>query len=242
MPARLWAPSQISSVSPRRSKRPGSSTLGGVGSTARPRKDSAAQRPGPTTSRRRHELAPIPARRRRGCARLKTASFSAAICSRVSPRTSVWSSADVREHDDARVEHVRRVEPAAEPRLDDGDVDLRCRELGERGGGHHLELGRAERSAAGRTRSSACSRSASSPSTWIRSLQPRRAARCRRRRSGPRARGRPRPGASRSTCRSCRRRGSRETRAAGRRARPGARASAPARTPRARARGTRATR
>ena len=67
---------------------------------------------------------------------------------------------------------------------------LARRELGERGGGQHLELRRAGRSAAARTRSSACSRSASSPSTWIRSLPAgARAARCTRRRAAPRARG-----------------------------------------------------
>ena len=52
---------------------------------------------------------------------------------------------DVRQHDDPRVEHVRRVVPAAEAGLDDGDVDLARGELGERGGRQHLELRRARR-------------------------------------------------------------------------------------------------
>ena len=49
---------------------------------------------------------------------------------------------DVREQDDVRAEDVRRVEPAAEPGLDDGDVDVAGRELGERGRADRLELGR----------------------------------------------------------------------------------------------------
>ena len=40
---------------------------------------------------------------------------------------------------------VRRVEPAAEARLDDRDVDAARGELGERGRGEHLELRRADR-------------------------------------------------------------------------------------------------
>ena len=41
-----------------------------------------------------------------------------------------------------RAEDVRRVEPAAEPRLDDGDVDVALRELRERGRAERLELRR----------------------------------------------------------------------------------------------------
>ena len=71
---------------------------------------------------------------------------------------------DVREDDDARVEDVGRVVPPAEAGLDDGDVDLGGRELGERGGGQRLELGRADRlGRRSRTRARAASRSASSP-------------------------------------------------------------------------------
>ena len=47
---------------------------------------------------------------------------------------------DVREEDDACAQDVRRVEAAAEPGFDDGNVDLRVGEGGERGGGHDLEL------------------------------------------------------------------------------------------------------
>ena len=52
---------------------------------------------------------------------------------------------DVRQHDDRRVEHVRRVVAPAEPRLDHGHVDLARRELGQRGRREHLELRRALR-------------------------------------------------------------------------------------------------
>ena len=55
------------------------------------------------------------------------------------------SSADVREDDDRRAEDVRRVQPSAEPGLDDRRVDALLRELGERGRGQRLELGRARR-------------------------------------------------------------------------------------------------
>ena len=92
---------------------------------------------------------------------------------------------DVRQHDDPRVEDVRRVEPAAEPGLDDGDVDLARGELGERGGGEHLELRRARRRAAGRARAPleigvARRRPGSAPPSRA------RAARCTRRRAAPR--------------------------------------------------------
>ena len=49
---------------------------------------------------------------------------------------------DVRQVDDRRVEDVRRVEPAAEPGLDRGDVDALGGELGERGSRQRLELRR----------------------------------------------------------------------------------------------------
>ena len=51
---------------------------------------------------------------------------------------------DVREHDDARLEHVRRVVAPAETRLDDGDVDpgLRKRREGRRR--QNLELRRSD--------------------------------------------------------------------------------------------------
>ena len=78
-------------------------------------------------------------------------------------------------------EHVRRVVAAAEPRFDDCDVDSRSGERGERRGGQRLELRRPD--ALGRRAARVRrprSKSASSPSTRIRSLQPRRGARDRR--------------------------------------------------------------
>ena len=48
--------------------------------------------------------------------------------------------ADVREHDDARVEHVGGVPAPAEAGLDHGDLDLAARELVERRRGQQLEL------------------------------------------------------------------------------------------------------
>ena len=51
---------------------------------------------------------------------------------------------DVRQQDDPGLENVRRIEPAAETGLDDGDVDVRSCERGERRGGHDLELRRVE--------------------------------------------------------------------------------------------------
>ena len=74
-----------------------------------------------------------------------TASFSRAISPRVSPSTSVCSSPTFVSSDDTRVEHVRRVEPAAEPRFDDRDVDAARGEVGERRRGQHLELRRPDR-------------------------------------------------------------------------------------------------
>ena len=64
----------------------------------------------------------------------------------------------VRQQHDVRVEHVRRVEPAAEACFDDRDVDAARGEVGERRRGQHLELGRAERLGVGRARGAiACS-------------------------------------------------------------------------------------
>ena len=51
---------------------------------------------------------------------------------------------DVREQDDPGVDHVRRIQPAAEPGLDDGDVHLGLGELEQRRRGQGLELGGAE--------------------------------------------------------------------------------------------------
>ena len=51
---------------------------------------------------------------------------------------------DVGQQDDLGVDDVRRVEPSAEPRLDDRDVHALLRELEQRGRGQHLELRRPE--------------------------------------------------------------------------------------------------
>ena len=56
--------------------------------------------------------------------------------------------ADVRQQDDARVDHVRRVMASAEARLDHGDVDLLLSELRECRRGEDLELRRAFRARA----------------------------------------------------------------------------------------------
>ena len=50
---------------------------------------------------------------------------------------------DIRQQHDTRLEHVRRVVTAAQTRFDNRDVHLLCAELGQRGRGHNLELGRA---------------------------------------------------------------------------------------------------
>jgi len=50
---------------------------------------------------------------------------------------------DVRQEDDARVDHIRRVETAAEARLDHRRLNAACLEVGEGGGRERLELGRA---------------------------------------------------------------------------------------------------
>ena len=80
---------------------------------------------------------------------------------------------DVREQDDVRAEHVRRVVAAAEPGLDHRDVDPARRELGERRRADASNWVARCCSASGRTRASAASRSASSPSTVIRSAHER---------------------------------------------------------------------
>ena len=51
---------------------------------------------------------------------------------------------DVRQQHDPRVEDVRRVEPSAEPRLDDRHVHSCFGELGQRRSRQRLELGRAD--------------------------------------------------------------------------------------------------
>ena len=73
-----------------------------------------------------------------------TASFSRGdLLDRVAEDVGVLEG-DVRQEDDARAQDVRRVEPAAEARFHDGDVDPRARERGQRGSGDDLELRRVE--------------------------------------------------------------------------------------------------
>ena len=157
MPARLCAPSQISSGSSLRvSSRPGSETSSAAcGSTSAPRNASAAA----TASARLLLPATI----------TLPAPFARASSSHsASPRTTVHPGLhdgellggdrlarvaehvhvverDVREHDDPRAQDVRRVVAAAEPRLDHGDVDLRLGECEERRRGDDLELRRVPR-------------------------------------------------------------------------------------------------
>jgi hypothetical protein len=52
---------------------------------------------------------------------------------------------DVREHDHRSVDDVGRVVTAAEPGFDGCDLDAACGEIGERGRGDRLELGRSDR-------------------------------------------------------------------------------------------------
>ena len=137
---------------------------------------------------------------------------------------------DVREHDDARAQDVRRVVAAAEPGLDDGDVDRRVGEREQRGGGERPRTA-SPPPACGRTRATARSKSASraadadplAPAAHVR-REVRADAQARRRRAAPRS------SASSSTCRSCRRRARPGSAAADRRAPRAARASAPSRS------------
>ena len=125
---------------------------------------------------RRARRPPTPARRARRCSPGRTtASFSAAIASRVSPSTSRVLERDVREHDDARrVEHVGRVVagPRGPPRRP------RPRRAPSRKATNAAAVSTsnwvaARSSAAGRTVASAGSRSASAPATRMRSAQER---------------------------------------------------------------------
>ena len=221
---------------PRRSGRAGA--LRRRPSSARPRNASAAARPTSSATTTR----PAPRARAREAHSgspsttvapgATTASFSSAIASRVSPSTSVWSSATFVRTTTSAVEHVGRVQPAAEPGLDDRDLDACRRELGERRRRQHLELRRAGPLGG---RPDALERLLEVGVLAV-DLDPLAPAGDVRR--GVRAHAQPfaqrgtrPPAGSRSTCRSCRRRGSRGRRAAARRARPAARASARGRTP-----------
>ena len=79
---------------------------------------------------------------------------------------------DVREEHDPGSEHVRRVVAPAEAGLDNGNVDPGVRERDERSRRDDLELRRAQRlGGRARMRATVGSKSASSPSSRIRSLQ-----------------------------------------------------------------------
>ena len=121
--------------SPRRSSRPGSATsCAACGSTVAPRNASAAAAASArlllpaTTTLRGAVLArePLPLRvaEHDGRSRLHDRELLGGDrLARVAEDVHVVER-DVREHDDARPQDVRRVVAAAEPRLDDGDVDV----------------------------------------------------------------------------------------------------------------------
>ena len=136
-----------------------------------PAKASAASRAPPSrTSLSRDEAAPFVVGQHDGRAGLRDRELLARdLLARVAEDVGVLE-ADVRQQDDARVDDVRRVEPAAESGLDDGGVDTALGEVRERGRGQRLELRRVRRSAAGRTRATA--RSNVSGSVSRRSCQP----------------------------------------------------------------------
>ena len=222
-------------VRPRRSSRPGQRDLDARASTGRPRNASAASRAPPVDdaaapggTRSLESRCPSTTTTLAACA---TASFSARdLLARVAEHLGVLER-DVRQQDDRRVDDVRRVEPAAEPGLDDRHVDAALGELGERGRGQRLELGRAER-----LRGAANARDG--PLEARRDHNPaarasrRRAATCRRPTRRPSAaeqrRDRPRRGRLAVRADDVDRR---DRRAAGRRAPRAARACARARTP-----------
>ena len=80
---------------------------------------------------------------------------------------------DARDDDDSRVENVGGIVPAAEPGLDDRDVDIR---RGERASAAAVSASNCvapSASAADRTAAIAASKSVSSPPMRIRSPQPR---------------------------------------------------------------------
>ena len=79
-----------------------------------------------------------------GAPGLKIPAFSRAISSRVVAEVLDVVDADRRHAGDQRPHDVRRVEPAAEPRLDDRDVDVRAREEVEGHRRRRLEERRAE--------------------------------------------------------------------------------------------------
>ena len=149
-----------------------------------------------------------------------TASFSAAIASRVSPSTSMWSSATFV----STTTRVRRTFVASwrppSPASTTATSTLGVGEREQRGGGQRPRTAsrRARRPAAARARPRARSRPRRRRRGSARSSRG-RAARGTRRRAARRRRAAPRSSASSSTCRSCRRRGPPGSAAAGRRAR-----------------------
>src|SRR5581483_6888316 len=182
-PARLCAPSQISSGSSlRRSSRPGSTTPSAAcGSTWPPVNASAAAvararllAPATTTSAApfarassSHSACPRTTVQP-GCT---TASFSAAISSRVSPRTSMWSSATfVRQTTRVRRTFVASWRPPSPASTTAASTPAAANSASAAA----VRISNCVASAAtGRTRATARSKSASAPPTRMRSLQPR---------------------------------------------------------------------
>ena len=226
----VCAPSQTSS--PRRSSRPGSSTSTSA-STGRSRNAAAASR-GATDARARasggmSSLERVVRRDNYSCRMRNCQLLLRDLLRRVAEHLGVLER-DVREQHDRRVDDVRRVEPPAEARLDDGHVHSVLGELGQRGGCQHLELGRSERfRGTANARDGPLERSPDhNPAARA---SPRRAATCRRPPAGPRPAATRRSSGSRSTCRSSRPRGSKGRPVADRRAPRAAPACGRARTP-----------
>ena len=93
----------------------------------------------------RHESCPFRLAENNGCARLHDGELlTRDRLARLAEDVGVVER-DVRQQDDARVDHVRRVVASAEARLDNGDVDLLLSELRECRRGEDLELRRAFR-------------------------------------------------------------------------------------------------
>ena len=99
------------------------------------------------------------------------------MSARVGPRYSTWSTLTLVTTATCAVDDVRRVPGAAEPDLDDGDVDRDVGEPAERGGGQDLEVARRRRAGAARRsamrleqRRRASSSAIGSPFQVIRSL------------------------------------------------------------------------
>ena len=161
-----------------------------------------------------------------------TASFSAAISSRVSPSTSVCSSPTLVSRTTCERSTLVASSRPPSPASTTATSTSRARELRERGRAERLELRRLLRLGLGPDASDrrlevdllAVDGDPLGPGADVR--RDRRADR-----RAPRRAAAPRSSGSPSTCRSCRRRGSPGTRAAGRRAPPAASASARARTP-----------